>query len=290
MDFEHRFRVPEKGFRLADRDPTDVAGLNKEEARERRAVDVERLADLQERLYAEGRRALLVVLQGLDASGKDGTIEHVVGAMNPAGLSVTSFKAPSGIERAHDFLWREQVVLPPRGRVGVFNRSHYEEVLAVRVHPELLAGEAHDPVQARDPKFWKQRFEDIAAWERHLARDGTRVVKFFLHISKAEQRRRFLARAEQLHKQWKFSTGDVREHRFWEDYQRAYEQALRSTSTDDAPWYVIPADHKWFERTAVAAILVSHLDAMDPQFPTPSEHDRAEFLAAVAELRAEGEG
>jgi PPK2 family polyphosphate:nucleotide phosphotransferase len=287
MDFEHRFRVPEKSFHLAGHDPADVAGLTKADARVRRAADAQRLADLQERLYAEGRQALVVVLQGLDASGKDGTVKHVVGAMNPAGLAVSPFKAPSPIERAHDFLWREQVALPPRGHIGVFNRSHYEEVVTVRVHPELLSGEAIDPSRARDPRFWERRFEDIAAWERHLTRDGTRVVKFFLHISKAEQRRRFLARAERPDKQWKFSVHDVREHRFWHEYQAAYEAALRATSTADAPWYVIPADHKWFERTAVGAILVSHLEAMDPRFPTPSEEQCAAMLAAVAELRAE---
>jgi PPK2 family polyphosphate:nucleotide phosphotransferase len=288
MGFERRFRVPEEGFRLADHDPADVAGLTKDEARARRKADADRLAELQERLYAEARQAVLVVLQGLDASGKDGAVKHVVGAMNPAGTSVTPFTPPSAVERAHDFLWREQVALPRRGHVGVFNRSHYEEVLVVRVHPELLGGEGHDPAAARDPEFWERRFEDIRAWERHLARDGTRVVKFFLHISKAEQRRRFLARAERPDKQWKFSVGDVREHRCWDDYQRAYEAALRATSTKHAPWYVIPGDHKWFARTAVAAILVAHLEAIDPRFPQPSAKERAEMLAAVAELRADG--
>jgi PPK2 family polyphosphate:nucleotide phosphotransferase len=287
MDFEHRLRVPEKGFRLADHDPADVAGLTKGDARVRRKADLQRLADLQERLYADGRHALLVVLQGLDASGKDGAIKHVVGAMNPVGLSVTAFKVPSAIERAHDFLWREQRALPRRGHVGVFNRSHYEEVATVRVHPELLSDEGIDPSRAQDPRFWEQRLEDIAAWERHLARDRTRVVKFFLHVSKAEQRRRFLARAERPDKQWKFSADDLREHRFWDEYQPAYEAALRATSSADAPWYVIPADHKWFARTAVGAILVSHLEAMDPRFPAPSEEERAAMLAAVAELGAE---
>jgi PPK2 family polyphosphate:nucleotide phosphotransferase len=288
MDFEHRFRVPEQGFRLADRDPADVAGLDKAQARARCEADAERLAELQERLFAEGRQALLVVLQGLDASGKDGTVKHVMGAMNPQGLSVTPFKRPSPVERAHDFLWREQVALPARGRVGIFNRSHYEEVLVVRVHPGLLADEAIDPGRALDPGFWEQRFEDIVGWERHLTRDGTRVVKFFLHISRAEQRERFLARAQRPDKQWKFSADDVREHRCWDAYQRAYEAALRATSTSQAPWYAIPADHKWFARTAVAAILVSQLDAMRPRFPEPSGEERAAMLAAVAELRAEG--
>ena len=287
MDFEQRFRVPDRGFRLADRDPADRAGLSKKQAKQRRAADVERLAELQDRLYAEGRRALLVVLQGLDASGKDGTIKHVMSGVNPQGVAVTAFKQPTAAELAHDFLWRTQLALPARGRIGVFNRSHYEEVLVVRVHPELLADEALDPARAQDPKFWEKRFEDIATWERHLTRSGTRVLKFFLHVSKAEQRRRFLARIEQPEKYWKFSSADLREHQYWETYQPAYEAALRATSTRQAPWYVIPADRKWFLRTAVAAIIVQHLSDMDPQYPTPSQQERREMREAVASLSAE---
>lgn len=287
MDFEQRFRVPEHGFRLADRDPAEHAELTKEHAAKRRAADVERLAELQDRLYAEGRRALLVVLQGLDASGKDGTIRHVMSGVNPQGVTVTAFKQPSGAELAHDFLWRTQLALPARGGIGVFNRSHYEEVLVVRVHPELLAAGGVDPACGQDPKFWEKRLEDIAAWERHLTRCGTRVVKFFLHVSKSEQHTRFLARIEQPEKYWKFSPADLREHRYWEDYQPAYEAALRATSTQKAPWYVIPADHKWFLRTAVAAIIVQHLTDMDPRYPTLSEQERQEMMEAAASLRAE---
>ena len=287
MDFEQRFRVPDHGFRLADRDPADHAGFTKEQARQRRAADVERLAELQDRLYAEGRRTLLVVLQGLDASGKDGTIKHVMSGVNPQGVAVTAFKQPSAVELAHDFLWRTQIALPARGRIGVFNRSHHEDVLVVRVHPELLADEALDPARAQDPKFWEKRFEDIATWERHLTRSGTRVVKLFLHVSKAEQRRRFLARVEQPEKYWKFSSADLREHQYWEAYQHAYQAALSATSTRKAPWYVIPADHKWFLRTAVAAVIVQHLSDMDPQYPTPSEQQRREMREAVASLNAE---
>lgn len=217
---------------------------------------------------------MLVVLQGLDASGKDGTIKHVMSGVNPQGVAVTSFKQPTDAELLHDFVWRTQLALPARGRIGVFNRSHYEEVLVVRVHPELLAAEAADPARAQDPKFWKKRFEDIATWELHLARSGTRVVKFFLHVSKAEQRRRFAARVERPEKYWKFSVADVRVHHYWEAYQRAYQAALRATSTRGAPWYVIPADHKWFMRTAVAAIIVQHLSDMDPRYPTPSQQER----------------
>jgi PPK2 family polyphosphate:nucleotide phosphotransferase len=288
VDFEKRFRVSKRGFRLADCDPAGHAGLSKEQARARRAADLERLAQLQDRLYAEEKRALLVVLQGLDASGKDGTIKHVMSGVNPEGVSVTAFKQPTALELAHDFLWRTQVALPARGHIGVFNRSHYEEMLVVRVHPELLANEAVDPARAEDPALWEERFQDIAAWERHLTRCGTRVLKFFLHVSKAEQRRRFLARVERPDKNWKFSFSDLREHQHFEAYQRAYEAALRATSTRREPWYVIPADHKWFLRTAVAAIIVQHLSDLNPQYPTPSEEERREMEEAVALLRSEG--
>jgi PPK2 family polyphosphate:nucleotide phosphotransferase len=283
-----RLRVRPHGFRLADRDPADDLGLSREEAKARRLADLERLADLQERLYAEGARALLVVLQGVDAAGKDGVVKHVLRGVDPQGVSVTAFKEPTRTELEHDFLWRAQVALPVRGCIGAFNRSHYEEVLVVRVHPELLAAEHVDPARARDPAFWKQRFHDISTWERHLTCDGTRVAKLFLHLSKAEQRRRFLARAEEPAKLWKFSPGDVREHCHWDAYQEAYEAALRATSTAQEPWYVIPADHKWVARTAAAAIIAEHLEAMDPRYPVPSDRERAEKQAAIAGLRAEG--
>ena len=283
-DLEQRFRVPDHGFRLADRDPGDRAGMSKKQAKELRAADLERLADFQSRLYAEGRQALLIVFQGLDASGKDGTIKHVMSGVNPQGVNVTSFKQPTPPELAHDFLWRTQLALPPRGRIGVFNRSHYEEVLVVRVHPELLAEQAIDPSRAAHPKFWAQRFEDIGAWERHLTRAGTRTIKFFLHISKSEQLKRFLARAERPEKNWKFSAADLHEHHYFDAYQHAYEAALKATSSDEAPWYVIPADHKWFLRAAVATIIVAHLADMDPSYPVPSERQLAETRAAVKQL------
>jgi PPK2 family polyphosphate:nucleotide phosphotransferase len=287
MNLEKRYRVAGRRFELADRDPADTAGLSKADAKDRRCADRERLAELQERLYAEGKQALLVVLQGLDAAGKDGTIKHVMSGINPEGVSVTQFKRPTPVELAHDPLWRAQVALPPHGQIGVFNRSHYEEVLVVRVHPELLADEGIDPADGEDPAFWDARLRGIATWEGHLTRSGTRIVKFFLHISKAEQRKRFIARAELPEKHWKFSTDDLREHHYWGAYQVAYEAALRATSTAREPWYVIPADHKWFLRTAVAAIVVHHLSAIDPQFPPPSDRQRAEMMAAVAELSGE---
>jgi PPK2 family polyphosphate:nucleotide phosphotransferase len=287
MNFGERFRVSDTGFHLADRDPADHAGFTKKEARKRRATDLERLAELQDKLNAEASRALLVVLQGLDASGKDGTIKHVMSGVNPQGVAVTSFKQPTDAELTHDFLWRTQTAVPARGRIGVFNRSHYEEVLVVRVHPELLAGQSIDPSRADEPAFWKKRFEDITTWERHLSRSGTQVVKFFLHVSKAEQRSRLLDRIERPEKNWKFSSTDLREHEFWEAYQHAYQSALRATSTSQAPWYVIPADHKWFLRTAVAGIVVEHLAAMDPKYPTPSPQELRKMRDAAAPLLAE---
>jgi PPK2 family polyphosphate:nucleotide phosphotransferase len=289
-DLEQRFRVPEHGFRLADRDPGDRAGLTKKQTKDLRAADLERMEDLQARLYAEGKRSLLVVLQGLDASGKDGTIKHVMSGVNPQGVSVTSFKQPSPAELRHDFLWRTQLALPERGHIGVFNRSHYEEVLVVRVHPELLGAEAVDPARAAHPKFWARRFEEISAWERHLTDAGTRTIKFFLHISKAEQLKRFLARAEQPEKNWKFSASDLHEHHYFDAYQHAYEAALKATSTAEEPWYVIPADHRWLLRVAVATIIVAHLADMDPAYPVPSERQLAETRAAVKQLASSENG
>jgi PPK2 family polyphosphate:nucleotide phosphotransferase len=261
--------------------------MRKSEARKRRASDLERLAGLQERLFAEGTRALLVVLQGLDAAGKDSTIAHVMSGVNPQAVSVSAFKQPTPVELAHDFLWRAQVALPARGRIGVFNRSHYEEMLVVRVHSELLAAEGVDPADANSPKFWERRARQIAAWERHLTDSGTRVLKFFLHVSKEEQVKRFLARAERPEKHWKFSVSDIREHNYWNAYQHAYEDALRLTSTPREPWYVVPADHKWFLRTAVAAIIVRHLSDMDPHYPRPTGPEWEQMLKAAAQLSAE---
>jgi PPK2 family polyphosphate:nucleotide phosphotransferase len=284
MDLEDRFRVkPGRRLKLADHDPGEKAGLDKETSEALRAKDLETLDALQERLYAEGERSLLVVFQAMDAAGKDGTIEHVMSGVNPQGVKVTSFKQPTRTELAHDFLWRCQLALPARGEIGIFNRSHYEEVIAVRVHPEYLAAQGAKASRA----LWMERYDAITSWERHLHASGTRVLKFFLHVSKAEQRERFLARAEEADKNWKFSAGDVAERAHWDDYQRAFEEALAATSTDNAPWYVIPADRKWLMRTAVASILVHHLEAMDPRFPEPSEDERAAIREAVAQLRAE---
>jgi PPK2 family polyphosphate:nucleotide phosphotransferase len=269
---------------LGEYDTGDTAGLEKKASVDVRAKDIERLDELQERLYAEGRQALLVVLQAMDAAGKDSTIEHVMSGLNPQGVRVASFKQPTRTELAHDWLWRCQAALPARGEIGIFNRSHHEEVIAVRVHPEFLAAQAIDPKRAAKSSFWKQRFEDITAWEAHLDRSGVRVVKFFLHVSREEQRERLLARTEAPEKNWKFSPADVAERARWDDYQDAFEAALKATSAGHAPWYVIPADHKWFMRTAVAAIVVHHLEAMDPQFPKLAPEEREAMQEAVAAL------
>jgi PPK2 family polyphosphate:nucleotide phosphotransferase len=290
VDFEQRYRVDGNGFRLADRDPAETDGLDKQRARELRARDLEELGDFQERLFAERRRALLIVLQGMDASGKDGVVAHVMSGVNPQGVRVTAFKPPNSLELAHDWLWRHVLALPERGQLGIFNRSHYEEVVAVRVHPDLLAAEAVEPARARDNAFWERRFEAIAAWERHLVSCGTRVVKFFLHVSEAEQRKRLLARATDPKKQWKFSPQDVAERSHWNAFQAAYEAALRATCTGEAPWYAVPADHKWLARTAIARIVVGHLRDMDPRFPEPDDETRRAAAEAANALRAEGGG
>jgi PPK2 family polyphosphate:nucleotide phosphotransferase len=286
MDLEDRFRVRPEGFRLHAHDTGDTAGFEKGSSAGRLDEDLARLDELQERLYAEGRRALLVVFQAMDAAGKDSTIEHVMGGLNPQGVRVTSFKQPTSTELDHGWLWRCQLALPARGEIGIFNRSHYEEVIVVRVHPEYLAAQAVEPARG----LWEERYEDITTWERHLHRSGTRVVKFFLHVSREEQRERLLARADDPAKNWKFSPADIEERERWDDYQAAFEVALKATSTGHAPWYVIPADHKWFMRLAVAAILVHHLEDMDPRFPQPTAEERAAMDEAVAKLRPPATG
>jgi PPK2 family polyphosphate:nucleotide phosphotransferase len=287
-DLESRYRVRAGEFRLADHDPADTAGLDRERAGVLREANVERLCSLQPRLYAEQRRALLLVVQGLDAAGKDGTIAHVMSGMTPLGVRATAFKSPTPDELAHDWLWRCVLALPERGRIGIFDRSHYEEVTAVRVHPSYLAAQGIDPALARDERFWRARLETIAAWERHLAACGTRVVKCFLHISREEQRKRLLARANDPSKRWKFNPHDVAERAHWDAYMAAYEAAVRSTSTADAPWYAIPADHKWMARTAVAQIVARHLQWMDPRYPEPDEAAQRAAAEAVRRLLDEG--
>jgi PPK2 family polyphosphate:nucleotide phosphotransferase len=284
---KYRIDNPEK-FRLASYDPADTGGgaLDKKSGKTVLAEDTERLKELQERLYAHGRWAVLVVLQGMDASGKDGVIEHVMGAVNPQGCEVHSFKAPSAEELAHDFLWRAAKRLPERGRIGIFNRSHYEEVLVVRVHPELLARQKL-PEQVVGKEIWKQRFEDICAFERHLANSGVLVLKFFLHISKEEQRQRLLARADEPAKRWKFSMQDIVERSLWDKYMDAYEDVIRNTSQPLAPWYVVPADRKWFARLVVARAMVEAFEGLDLAYPKIEGEALKELEKVRAALVAE---
>jgi PPK2 family polyphosphate:nucleotide phosphotransferase len=264
-----RYRIDDPGrFRLADHDPADTAGLamDKNEAKSLLATDIKRLVDLQERLYAEGRWAVLVIFQAMDAAGKDSAIKHVMSGLNPQGCEVHAFKQPTEAELDHDFLWRAVVHLPRRGRIGIFNRSYYEEMLVVRVHAELLERERLPPQLLTQP-IWKARFKDTNAFERHLARNGTLILKFFLNVSRQEQRRRFLERLDNPEKHWKFSEHDVAERKLWPRYMEAYEQVIRETSTTEARWHVVPADHKPFTRLAVAAAIVDALERLDPRFP-----------------------
>ena len=284
-DFERRLRVRPKHFRLAAADPGDTGRLDKAGAAALHEHQLAELRALQDRLWAENERSLLLVFQAFDAAGKDGMIVHVMSGVNPQGCDVHAFKAPTALELDHDFLWRCQVRLPERGRIGIFNRSYYEEVLVVRVHPELLARQPG--VDAQDPGIWRKRFEDINAFEAHLARNGTRVVKFFLHVSKEEQKRRFLQRIEDPEKNWKFSSADVRERASWDAYQAAYDEMLRATSTAHGRWYAIPADHKWYMRAAVGGIVTHHLRDLNPAYPTLPESERDALEAARVALTAE---
>jgi PPK2 family polyphosphate:nucleotide phosphotransferase len=282
-DIAHRFRIdsPDK-FYLRDHDPASTGGLanNKDAFKEMLEADAKQLGKLQERLYAEGRWAVLIILQGMDASGKDTIIQHVMSGVNPQGCEVRSFKQPSAEELAHDFLWRTTLRLPERGRIGIFNRSYYEEVLVVRVHPEYLGGQKLPPSLVTD-NIWQERFEDIVAFERHLARSGTLVLKFFLHMSQAEQSKQMLERLEEPDKHWKFNSGDLKERALWDKYMAAYEDAIRNTSTKAAPWYVVPADNRWFSRLVVAAAVTDAVEKLNPQFP-PLD---AKTLAALEEMK-----
>jgi len=281
------YRVDDgKKFRLDRVDPNDTGPLDsKEKAREYLRQGVEKLAELQDRLYAQDKWALLLVFQAMDAAGKDSTIEHVMSGVNPQGCQVYSFKGPSPEELDHDFLWRTTRCLPERGRIGIFNRSYYEEVLVVRVHPEYLSGQKLPPTLVTKD-IWKERYEDIGAFERYATRNGIAVRKFFLHVSKKEQKKRFLARLDQPEKNWKFSAADVRERGHWDDYMEAYEDMIRATATPHAPWYVIPADNKWFTRLVVAAAVVDALEELDLEYPKVDAAKRRELEVARALLEA----
>ncbi|PWB62517.1 MAG: hypothetical protein C3F17_11150 [Bradyrhizobiaceae bacterium] len=282
-----RFRVTDgQGFRLAEHDTAETCGLDKDHAQSLLADGVKRLAELQEKLYAQDRWSVLAIFQAMDAAGKDGAIKHVMSGINPQGCQVFSFKAPSEKELDHDFMWRTTQCLPERGRIGIFNRSYYEEVLVVRVHPELLARQKL-PRELVTERIWSERFEDIRAFERYLARNGTIILKFFLHLSKEEQRRRFLERLEEPAKRWKFSLGDVEERKRWDAYMAAYEDMIRHTATPQAPWWVVPADKKWFARLAVAAALVDALAKRDLRFPKVTGPALADLEKARKRLEAE---
>ncbi len=270
-----------------DYDPAFKAGwARKRDGEEQLEVSVAMLSEYQERLAAEGSRALLVILQGIDAAGKDGTIRHVMSGVNPQGVTVRSFKVPTDEELRHDFLWRYQCALPGRGQIGLFNRSHYEDVLVVRVHPDLLDLRGLRSA-GRPDELWARRYEDINAWERHLTDNGYTLVKLFLNLSKEEQRTRFLKRIDLAEKNWKLSAADVREREDWDDYQHAFSQMLSHTSTKWAPWHVIPADRKWFARIAVGAVIAQALVELDPQYPSVSVDDRQALREARATLVAE---
>jgi len=286
--FADRFLVSDpKQFRLAKADPGDTWRLrSKEQAASLLQRGIERLSELQEQLYAQDRWSLLLVFQAMDAAGKDSTIKHVMSGVNPQGCQVHSFKQPSAEDLDHDFLWRTTCRLPERGRIGIFNRSYYEEVLVVRVHPELLMQQKL-PSKLIPKDIWKERFESINDLELHLARNGTSIRKFFLHVSKDEQRKRFEARLDEPEKHWKFALGDVRERAHWDQYVRAYEDMIRNTSTPHAPWYVVPADHKWFMRLVVAAAVVDALEDLKLEWPKVDSAKRKEIATAREVLAGE---
>ncbi|TXL81549.1 polyphosphate kinase 2 family protein [Vineibacter terrae] len=291
-EFVRRFRVADpQHFRLADRDPGDTSGLdiNKKEGKDLLEEGIKRLADLQERLYAQQRHAVLAIFQAMDAAGKDSAIKHVMSGVNPQGCDVHSFKAPTEEELRHDFLWRTTLRLPDRGRIGIFNRSYYEEVLVVRVHPEMLARQRLPGNPAGEEALWQERFEDIRAFERHLARSGTIILKFHLQLSRKEQKKRFLERIDTPSKNWKFSMGDIAERKLWDAYMAAYEDMIRNTSTPEAPWYVVPADAKWFTRLIVAGALVEALERLGPAYPTLDDAARGQLAKAREELLKEDE-
>ena len=288
--FVEPYRVTKgKGFRLKDIDPSDTRQLKsgqKDEAKEVLAQGVEWLAEEQDKLYAQDRWSVLLVFQAMDAAGKDGTIKHVMSGVNPQGCQVYSFKAPSPEELDHDFLWRTTRCLPERGRIGIFNRSYYEEVLVVLVHEAILARQKLPP-ELVTKRIWDERLEDIAAFERYLARNGTVILKFFMHVSRRAQKERFMERLDQPEKNWKFAAADVHERRYWDDYMEAYEDAIRATAAKHAPWYVVPADNKWFTRLIVAAAIVETLEKLDLEYPKIDAATKKELAAARAGLLKE---
>jgi PPK2 family polyphosphate:nucleotide phosphotransferase len=288
-DFSKPYRVDNgKKFRLKDFEPDDTSGVkSKKQAEKVLPLGIERMVDLQDKLYAQDRWAILLIFQAMDAAGKDGVIKHVMSGVNPQGCQVYSFKQPSAEELDHDFLWRTNKCIPERGRIGIFNRSYYEEVLVVRVHKELLEREKMPPsLVTRD--IWNERFADINAYEQYLSRNGVVIRKFFLNLSKDEQKRRFLKRLDEPDKNWKLSSADIAERERWPEYMTAYEEMIQNTATPHAPWYVVPADNKWYTRLVVAAAIVHALEDLNLHYPTVDADQRKELKAARAALEHEG--
>jgi PPK2 family polyphosphate:nucleotide phosphotransferase len=289
-DLARPYRIADgKKFRLKDVDPGDTGRLKSEDkprARQALQIGVQAMAELQDMLYAQDRWAVLLIFQAMDAAGKDGAIKHVLSGVNPQGCEVYSFKTPTSHELDHDYLWRTHTRIPERGRIGIFNRSYYEDVLVVRVHPEILDGQKI-PRGLIDKDIWDDRYKDIRNFERYLARNGVAICKFFLHVSRDEQKRRFLERLEEPDKNWKFSANDAKERAFWKDYMRAYEDAIRETAAEHAPWYVIPADNKWYTRVIVASAIIHTLSSLGLHYPKVDKRQRKELAAAKRALLAE---
>lgn len=284
-----KFRAAEGKKLILKNHKTDFTGdyQDKAEAKDALEKNVARLSELQDVLYAQNTQALLIIFQAMDAAGKDGAIKHVMSGLNPQGCQVYSFKQPSTEELDHDFLWRCAKNAPERGRLGIFNRSYYEEVLVVRVHKEILQSQLLPAAVKSDKNIWKKRFAQIRNYETYLAENGIAVIKFFLNVSKEEQKKRFLSRIEEPEKNWKFSASDAKERAFWDDYMKAYEDAIGETSTEKSPWYIVPADKKWFTRIAVSEIIVKKLESMDLQYPQVSDAHRQDLLKAKEVLESE---
>ena len=287
LDFTDNYKVKTQ-FSIKKTDTKYLGQLKKNEGKEMLQKEKEKLRELQEKLYADGSKSLLIVLQAMDAAGKDSLIEHVFGGVNPQGCEVHSFKTPSSKEYSHDFLWRHYTALPEKGKIGIFNRSHYESVLVCKVHPEYnLSEKVWDSVDDFDDEFWENRYENINNFEKHLAENGTTIIKIFLNVSKDEQKKRFLSRINEPEKNWKFAADDLSERKLWDQYMTAYEDAISKTSKENAPWFVIPADDKWFARVAAIQIIIDTLEKMDLKYPKPSEKEAAGLADSKKELESE---
>lgn len=287
LDFTDNYKVKTQ-FSIKKTDTKYLGQLKKNEGKEMLQKEKEKLRELQEKLYADGSKSLLIVLQAMDAAGKDSLIEHVFGGVNPQGCEVHSFKTPSSKEYSHDFLWRHYTALPEKGKIGIFNRSHYESVLVCKVHPEYnLSEKVWDSVDDFDAEFWENRYESINNFEKHLAENGTTIIKIFLNVSKDEQKKRFLDRINEPEKNWKFAAGDLSERKLWDQYMTAYEDAISKTSKENAPWFVIPADDKWFARVAAIQIIIDTLEKMDLKYPKLSEKEATGLADAKKELESE---